>query len=260
MAEVPAPAPAETAALTPMAPAGRSDVVLARAALAALDSEPELRGLNVIVSVVDGVAVLGGAVSHPRQAQRLEEVVRSVPGIIEVRNGCFVCPGPDPLLRAVAERTGTARSQQPVVPRLPGILTNDPQPAPPWAGFPVAAEPPAGRRNPETVVARRPAGGTDHFLGAPVRVEPVAGHLPHGPAAGCLTSQHTTPLPAAIRAILLAEPRFNGLTVRFADGVVWIGSPPSRAADAWALADRLRHVPDVVRVVVGEVPASGSAR
>lgn len=259
-AEAPMPAPAEAAAPSPATPAGRSDVVLARAALAALDAEPELRGVNVIVSVVDRVAVLGGAVSHPRQAQRIEEVVRSVPGIVEVRNGCFVCPGPDPLLRAVAERASPARPPQPVVPHLPGILTDDPQPVPPWAGSVAAAEPTAGRRNSETVVARRPAGGADHFLGAPVRVEPAASYPPQGPTVGRLIGQHAARLPAAVRAVVEAEPRFDGLTIRFDDGVVWVGSPPSRAADAWALADRLRHVPGVVRVVVGENRESGPVR
>src|SRR5262245_2588539 len=91
-----------TSAADPAPPAsaapGLSDVVLARSALAALDAEPELRAVNLVVSVVDGVAVVGGSVPSAAVAKRAEQALRKVDGIKEVRNTCFVSSGPDPLL------------------------------------------------------------------------------------------------------------------------------------------------------------------
>src|SRR5690242_4159576 len=64
------------------------DVVLARSALSALDAEPELKGVNLVVSVVNGVAVIGGPVPNTAIAKRAEQIVRKVDGMKEVRNTC----------------------------------------------------------------------------------------------------------------------------------------------------------------------------
>src|SRR5262245_40245728 len=76
---------------------GFSDVVLARSVLSALDSEPELRGINLVVSVVDRVAVIGGAVPNAAVSKRAEQLVRKIEGVQDVRNTCFVAATPDPL-------------------------------------------------------------------------------------------------------------------------------------------------------------------
>ncbi len=60
--------------------AGVSDTVVSRNVLLAIDADPDLR-VNIFVSVVDGVAVIGGPVSSAAVAKRVEEVVRKVPGI-----------------------------------------------------------------------------------------------------------------------------------------------------------------------------------
>src|SRR5262245_38434261 len=62
-----------------------ADVITARAALAAIDADPELKGVNLVVSVVDRVAVIGGPVNSAAQSRRAEQVVRAVPGITDVR-------------------------------------------------------------------------------------------------------------------------------------------------------------------------------
>jgi hypothetical protein len=98
---------------------GTSDVLLARAALAALDADAQLRDVNLVVSVVDRVAVIGGPVPTADAGKRAAWVVQRVPGIAEVKNRCFVQTGSDPLIRAVAERMGTTR---PLFPELPPIL------------------------------------------------------------------------------------------------------------------------------------------
>ena len=97
-----------------------ADVVLARSALAAIDGDPFLREVNLVVSVVDRVAVIGGPVPSSEVGQRAEWLVRRVPGIEDVSNRCFVQAGPDPLLRVVAERTNPRRS----LPELPGVVPN----------------------------------------------------------------------------------------------------------------------------------------
>src|SRR5262245_59632600 len=155
----------------PTAVPGFSDVVLSRAVLTALDADPELKGVNLVVSVVDRVAVIGGPVVTTRQARRAEEVVRAVPGIEGVKNTCFVTPLLDPLLKAVADRLGSELPERPVMAELPGVLTGT---LPPTSPFPpgkgdanrVAAKPGNG-----TVTAMRPplpAGSAIGFLGAPV--------------------------------------------------------------------------------------------
>jgi len=244
---------------------GRPDVVLARAALLALDADNELHGVNLIVSIVDRVAVIGGPVSTMRQSKRAEEVVRAVPGISDVRNACFVSIGPDPLLRAVADRLGTSLPPRPVMFDLPGVLTGTMPPSSPFpsqgnSGALMAAANPGAA----TVVARRPAGETG-LLGAPVG--PVgSGSVPlatPGPstAPGLLTGTVPVPVaPASVTEVLAAvgemkksEARFARLTVEQRDGTIVIGGAAPFASDAWDLAGKLQKVPGVARVVVGNV-------
>src|SRR5262245_52668752 len=107
------------------------DVVLARSALAALDAEAELKGVNLVVSVVDGVAVVGGPVPNAAAAKRAEQLLRKVEGIRDVRNACFVSAGPDPLLKAIADKGGSTLPPRPVMTELPGVLTNQLPPVSP---------------------------------------------------------------------------------------------------------------------------------
>jgi hypothetical protein len=60
------------------------DVALARSALAVVDSDPQLRDVNLVVSVVDRVAVIGGPVPSEEAGRRAEVLVRGVPGIAAV--------------------------------------------------------------------------------------------------------------------------------------------------------------------------------
>ncbi|MDB5312833.1 MAG: hypothetical protein JWO38_7035 [Gemmataceae bacterium] len=244
------------------------DVVLARTVLMAFDADPLLRDVNLVVSVVDGVAVVGGPVPTVEAAKRAGELVRTVREIKEVRNKCFVQAGPDPLLMAMAER------RPPPPPRavpmgLPAVVTSpkpgavdEPVSDPGESSF--AAVEPAER----AVVARRPANPGDNVLlppvglsggsssGAPV----VAPILP--PAV--LTSVPPLPTPAMIPgrpadALVAAEVarksdrRFTGLTVEMRDGMLVIAGTAARSSDAWDLAQELRRIPGVARVAVGQV-------
>ncbi|MBA4063364.1 MAG: hypothetical protein C0501_06560 [Isosphaera sp.] len=232
-------------AAAPPAEVRVSDVVLARAALAALDADPDLAGVTVVVSVVDRVAVVGGPVATARQARRAEEVVRAVPGVAGVRNACFVTPGPDPLLRAVAGQLTTVLPPRPVMFDLPGPLTGAlPTPLP----APMAVDPGA-----KTTVALRPA-GEPGVLGAPVG--PGGPRRPGDPAPavapGVLTAAGDG-VPAAVAEVRRADPRFARLTAEFRDGTVVVGGSAPAAADAWDFAAKLRTIPGVTRVAVGVV-------
>jgi hypothetical protein len=50
------------------------------------------------------------------------------------------------------------------------------------------------------------------------------------------------------------EARFDNLTVEIRDGVIVIGGTSPRASDAWDLAEKIRQIPGVTRVVIGIVP------
>ncbi len=231
------------------------DIILARAALAALDRAEELRGVNLVVSVVDGVAVIGGPVPTLAHAQKAEQIVRAVPGIRDVTNTCFVSSGPDPLLRAIS------RGQPPRSPHgddLPSIV----RPAPPVSPFPIQQarfEP----RSPgqQVVTSRRvpdPVGGQD-VLGPPVAPVPPAAATPAAVrdvppvAPGTLTGNaRESPLAAAL-AIQRSDPRFAGLKIDYRDRTIWISGTARRPGDAWDLAAQLRHIPGVSRIVVGTV-------
>jgi hypothetical protein len=226
---------------------------MARSALAALDADPDLKNLNLIVSVVDRVAVIGGPVPTPRHSRRAEEIVRSVEGIAEVRNNCFVALGPDPLLRAVAERMGSSLPPRPTMYQIPGVLTNyftpdsaDPRPTNP--GNAVAAAAPRA-----TVVVRKPAGEAG-LLGAPVPpagAGQVAAPVPHNSPA-ILTGNADRVLSAA-NELKKQEPRFSNLTVELRGSILVIGGTAPAASDAWDFAKLAQSIPGVSRIAVAAV-------
>jgi len=234
------------------AASGISDVVLARSALAALDAESDLKGVNLVVSVVNGVAVIGGPVPSAAVSKRAELVVRQVEGVKEVRNTCFVSTGPDPLLKAVAEKASSPLPPRPVMGDLPGILGNQS----PWPVSPFPASTVATAGSNATVVARKPAlpvPGTANILGAPVGPADVFAQ-PTVPttAPGQLTGSASGILSAA-NAVKKMEARFAGLTVEIRDGVLVVDGSAPQVSDAWDFAKRLQQLPGASRVAVGNV-------
>lgn len=231
---------------------GFSDVMLARAVLSAIDSEPELRGVNLVVSVVDRVAVIGGAVPSPLVAKRAEKLVKTVEGIKEVRNTCFVASLPDPLLRAVATQHDSM-PPRPVMQGLPGVLTN--QIAPPLLSPPATNEPSGSK-----VVALRPPNSAP-LLGAPVGapgsravVSPSSASVP-ATAPGVLTGGALTTERLLIAAgeVRRTDPRFAKLSVEMREEMLVISGQAAQPSDAWDFAKKLRTVPGVKRVVIGTV-------
>ena len=243
-------------AAEPSAAPAVSDVVLARSALTALDDDVQLRDVNLLVSVVDRVAVVGGPVPTLDQGKRAEAIVRRVPGIVEVKNRCFVQDAPEPLLRAMSERL-PASPRRVLASELPGVVAS------PKTGAVEEFAPSPGENHlaaveptEKSVVARRPVNPGDSVLLPPVGLPgekpsfapAVAPVLP----SAVLTSRPGDAL-AAAEAARKAEPRFAGLNVAFSNGTLVIAGTAARASDAWDLAQELRRIPGVPRVAIGAV-------
>lgn len=217
-----------------------ADMDLARTALAALDADPTLRDFNLVVSVVDRVAVVGGPVGSDAMKKRAEQLVAGVPGVRGVRNGCFVTATPEPLLFA-ADRPAPRPALPPVaLPRKTGVA-EAPAPEPDR----VALAEPAER----SVVARRPANPADAILLPPVASGVGGPAFAPYPTPTVLTGRPA--LAEAVEAVRRADPRFAGLRAELRGGEVVVTGTAARADDAWELADRLRAVPGVTRVAVG---------
>jgi hypothetical protein len=207
-------------------------------AKAAIAADPLLKEVNPIISIVDRVAVVGGPVPSDAAAERIGEVLRRVPGLTDVRVSCWVETADDPLKRLVADRLGTTPPPHPV-PRSyaqePATLP-DPRPA-------------------AQVVAQRTTMGIGSLL-----MDPVSPRSPNSPVrpqyptipAPAVPVRPKTNLATAIEDILQADPRFSGLTAAVrGDAVVITG----RAAEgaAWDLADAIRRIPGVGRVVFSRI-------
>lgn len=242
-------APAADPAVRSTAPA-MSDVVLARSALSAIDADPVLRDANLLVSVVDRVAVVGGPVPTADHGKRAEALVRRVPGIVEVKNRCFVQDVPDPLLRAMSARPPSPKSAT----DLPGVAASPKtglveEYSPALGGNTFAAVEPTEK----SVVARRPTNPGDSVLLPPVGATNPSPKPTPTPAPSGVLAGRTADALAAAESIRKAERRFAGLNVTFANGTFVIAGSAARASDAWDLAQELRRIPGVPRVALGAV-------
>jgi hypothetical protein len=248
-----------------------AEVTLARSVLAALDADPVLKDVNLIVSVVDRGAVVGGPVTSEDIKKRVEVVIRGVPGVESVKNVCFVQADPEPLMRAMAERLKPGTRPSPP-PALPGVAL---APAAPDGFLPaVPPEPPAtllASEAPNTVAAR-PALPPVSVLGAPVApagpgtvakvsplppLAPVAPQAPALPTApGALTGATVTPakavdLQSAARAVARSDPRFARLTAELKpDGALFVSGWAVGVDTVRDFVTELRKLPGAGRVVV----------
>lgn len=267
-------------------PSAPPDVLLARAAMTALDNDPRLKSVTLIVSVVDRVAVIGGPVPTEEHGKWAEERVRGVAGIADVKNRCFVQSRPDPLVRAVADRLGA--NPQPSTPRLPPVAPGA-KPGEPLGSAPSDTVLVETTKPDNAVTALRPAIDTAGILlpptaangpivpplsvnkaPSPILVQklpdppPVPGTNTNPLPTGVLTGSPTIPVVdptkpesvlAGANAVRRSDARYVGLTVELDRGVVVISGHAARASHAWDLSDAIRRVPGISRVVVGTVEA-----
>lgn len=240
-----------------------ADALLALNARAALAADPALADLNLLVSVVDHVAVVGGPIPDAALEGRIAAVLEKLPGLTTVKVSCWVPAAEDPLREMVGRRLKTTNAPPPV------------DTMPPVLGIRNFAPPAHDARTPrpaETVTVQRmvPTPNMATFLLSPVptvgtSVTPLP--MPVASAAVPPATYPTIPPPAvpttptdpAVElAPLLAnlrerEPRFSGLTVALKGGTAIITGTAGGAADAWDLASALRSAAGVDRVVVGVI-------
>lgn len=256
-----APSPANS---QPYPLPGEPDELLAFQAKAAIAADPALTQVNLFVSVVDRVAVVGGPVPDAATAYQVERVLRGVPGLTEVKVRCWVALRDD----RFGERVRDAMSHPPttlpplVYPAAPGKLQVDPRlmawnpgsssrtgsvvaqrpSQPPLAGFlldPVVA----GAKQPTPLIPELPMpGGADTVPNIPPQGVPVS---PVANSASVLEQQ--------IGRLRASDPRFGWLTIRLDAGTATVSGHAARVEDAWDYAAALRKIPGIDRVIVGEV-------
>lgn len=245
--------------LTPLArgidpPKPATDAELTQRVQTVLAADSVLKARSLIVSVVDGVAVVGGPVASADESARISQMLRVVPGLSDVKVSTWVPAIEDPLKKKIADRL-KGREEPTNVNRA------------------VAADP---RPNGKVVVQRfAPTLPTVPFLLDPIpqAAKPLAPRTdsayspipaPPPPAPDGPPQYPTIPSPAvpvtpkqdvasAIEEVRKDQAKFSGLTVKVQAGTVTIDGRVTDPEDAWELAALVRKVPGVDRVVLGQI-------
>ena len=204
----------------------------------AIAADPLLKNINLMVSVIDGGAVVGGAVASDAMSARVSQLLHTVPGITDVKVSCWVPTVEDPLRKMVAARLKavTAASEIPD-PRIGATtVTLRHMPTMTYLLEPAAMQPAASAYSPVPPPAPPAPAGPPEFPTIPSPSVPV---IPNQDVA------------AAVEAVQSSVLRYSTLKVVVKAGSVTISGTASDAADAWDLALELRKVPGVDRVIVG---------
>lgn len=238
-----------------------SDVELALKVRNALAAEPDLAGLNLLISVRDRVALVGGPVPASAVPARIETVLKALPGLDGAKVSCWVATADDPLQKLVADRM-KAPPAGPLVPplALPVQVPPSNWPSPLDTPPPVAVVATEDRRPTGIVTVQRfapPAGG---FLldpiargGEPLPMLPMPAAVVAAYPTIPSPSVPTTPSDDPFAAAKASNARFAGLSATPSKGTVVIAGRVSRDADVWAFADAVRKLPGVTRVIIGRV-------
>jgi hypothetical protein len=254
---------------------GSSDAVQLKAK-AALEQDPALKSLSLLVSVRDGVVLVTGGVPDAETAARIETVLTKVPGVSVVRVSTWPATAPDPLAKAVVDRMAGTPPPVPMESKIePMLAVNPVLPGKVATGVPaLPAGTGAAPRPADTVTVQRidppPADG---LLRQPVVANTGSTKLPpnfdvppppSGPAG--YPTIRATRVPVApvaagggadvalsLLAIRKSEPRFADLVAEVRGGsAVVTGTAPSRA-DAEAFAAEVEKIRGIDRVTVGSI-------
>ena len=238
-----------------------SDDRLALQVQAALSGDPKLKphDLNLLVNVVDGFAVVGGAVPSEDLLPRIRSVALAVENIRGVKVSGWIAgtdARDDPFARKVAEQFETPKPVlEPLPPPSATISANS---LPPLA-IPVQAPPlsslPPMRKEPATgnIVVRRPA-PAGLFLDPVVYSNaPSAPRQPLVPGAAPLPYPTIPPPGVPTKPAGVAEPRFAELNAKVSGSTATIGGRVQKLSDAWDYADAVQKWPGIDTVVVGAV-------
>ncbi len=235
----------------PQAAVAVSDVTLARSALAAIDADPMLKDVNIIVSVVDRGAVLAGPVSSEGIKKRLEEVVRGVSGIEAVKNTCFVQANPDSLMRATIMRL-KSEAKPAITPALPGFALgpNAPEARCRRQCRNLHPTPSAVENNPNTRTSLSPSFPGNNMLAPPVSASPNSKPRPQ---PEFVKVGKPADLQARIDAIRKKDGRFQNLDAKLMpDGGLNVIGRCARYQDAKDFASQLEKIDGVPHVGIDQ--------
>lgn len=218
--------------LAPPAAVVAADHELTLAAKSALAADPATKPLSVLVSVVDGRAVVGGAVPTDAVAARIEAVLKAVPGLKTVAVECWVA-SEDPVRAAARE---IARAKPKIDVRPPAVVVA--MKAEPYTGGFLMDPAPAKAASATFSVPLPPApAGPPQYPTIPSPRVPVA-------AADDLAT--------AIETVRSADARFAKLRAVVVGDVVTVSGAAADGA-GWDFVSAVRKVPGVGRVRVGRV-------
>ena len=231
-----------------------SDPVLAMNAKAALADDPLLAKLNLMVSVVDRVAVVGGPVPSQAHIKRIESILRDLDGLSARRVACWVAATKyDPLADRLAQE---------LRPKEPSLENRTP-PRPLTLSLPNPHEIRPDRRPSGNVTVNRvePERSVSDFLLNPTltdlpeissRAKPVS---PRTIPATNVPTQPREPstLAQRITAIQQGDNRFARFQVTLKPDYLLITGSAEQASDSWVFAKALRQLPGIERIVVGNV-------
>ncbi len=198
-----------------------------------LRDDPDLSAWNIGVTVQDRVLVLWGPVPNAEVLFRAELCVRTMPGLVGVRNELFVYEPAEAIRPPLRIQLPPAPIQRQPPPKLPpepsrasagapGVLAKQ---VTPMAANKKSATPPSA--TPASVKTSQPS--ATPTLGAPLRDDPPT-------------------LADSVRAALQSRPAFRDLQFAISDGRVFLkGNDASALIEA---AQVMARIPGVMGVVV----------
>jgi len=229
--------------------------------------------LNLLVNVIDGVAVIGGPVPDDKLGATIESVVSQVDGVARVKVSVWVMSvtQTDPLTARLEEKMNPRPAPQPAPPvtlSVPTDTVSRPDPRP--TGSVTTRTQPAPSVPPPNILLP-PVQSVERTARAPHSRPPGAEPPEYTPIPATNLPTEPVPEPRAtpVRATAPREveratepeawkrdPRFARLTVEVRNGTATIGGRARNHSAAWELAEEVRNWPTVDRVVVGRVEVS----
>ena len=222
---------------------------------AALSADPKLKShdLNLLVNVVDGFAVIGGAVPSEDLLPRIRSVALEVENIRGVKVSGWIAgtdARDDPFARKVAEQLEGSKPvpKELLEPLPPPVPLSLPPLAIPAQTPPERSQPPLRKEPaPGNTVVRRPVPG-GLFLD-PV----VSSNRPSAPGAAPLPYPTIPPPGVPTKPESREDPRFAGLSATVSGSTATISGRVRKLSDAWDYADAVQKRPGIDTVVVGAV-------
>ncbi len=228
-----------------------------------LSTDSVLRSRNLIVSVVDGVAVIGGPLSSSAESEHLNQILKVVPGLSAVKLSVWIPEIEDPLRKQIADRLNGVTPQRPVsiptpITPIPNRLVSK-EPA-------TAAKVRIERYEPPVPMMALLLDPKPNAITRPKVIDSAYSPLPAPiPAAPAGPPQYPTiPPPAvpvvpgqdldsAIEAVRKGDARFRDLTTQHQAGMITVGGSVTEFDDVWEFIRQVRKVPGVDRVVMGQL-------